>query len=65
MGSACKLFELLIEPHLTAHVMMYRPLINMYSSNFLRTAWSGVVSDYLAAVYGVKQGDVSSSVRIH
>jgi hypothetical protein len=56
----CKLFKLLIKRQLPAHVI--RLLINMYSNNFVRIAWGGVLSDYFLAVNGVKQGGVLSPV---
>jgi len=34
----------------------------MYSNNLVRIAWGGVVSDYISAVNGVKQGGVLSYV---
>jgi hypothetical protein len=56
----CKLFKLLIKRQLPAHVI--RLLINMYTNNFVRVAWCGVMSDYFLAVNGVKQGGVLSPV---
>ena len=56
----CKLLKLLIKRHLPAHVI--RLLINMYSNNYVRIAWGGVMSDYFLAVNGVKQGGVLSPV---
>jgi len=45
---------------MTAHVI--RLLIIMYSHNLVRIAYGGVVSDYLSAVNGVKQGGLLSPV---
>ena len=56
----CKLFKLLIKRHLPAHVI--RLLINLFSNNFVRIACCGVLSDYISAVKGVKQGGVLSPV---
>jgi hypothetical protein len=56
----CKLFRLLIKRELPAHII--RLLINMYTNNFVRVAWRGVMSVYFLAVNGVKQGGVLSPV---
>ena len=34
----------------------------MYSKNLVRIAWGGVLSDYISAINGVKQGGVLSPV---
>ena len=56
----CKLFRLLIKRKLPAHII--RLLINIYTNNFVRVAWHGVMSVYFLAVNGVKQGGVLSPV---
>lgn len=56
----CKLFKLLLEREVPAHVI--RVLINLYTGNFVRVAWCGIMSDYFLAINGVKQGGVLSPV---
>ena len=56
----CKLFKLLVKRELPAHII--RVLINLYTNNFVRVSWCGVMSDYFLAVNGVKQGGVLSPV---
>jgi len=51
---------LLIKCHLPEYVI--RLLINIYSNNLVRIAWGGIVSEYVSAVNGVKQGGVLSPV---
>jgi hypothetical protein len=55
-----KLFNLLIKRGLPACII--RALINMYTGHLIRISWAGVVSDYFAALNGVKQGGVVSPV---
>lgn len=56
----CKLFELLMKRNIPAYIT--RLLINLYSHSLLRVSWSGIVTDYFAALNGVKQGAVLSPV---
>ena len=39
-----------------------RVIIGLYLNNFVRVAWNGVMSEYLLAVNGVKQGGVLSPI---
>jgi Reverse transcriptase (RNA-dependent DNA polymerase) len=39
-----------------------RVLVNLYTHNFVRVSWHGVLSDYFLAVNGVKQGAVLSPI---
>jgi len=50
----CKLFKLLVSRQVPPPII--RVLINFYTGNFVRVAWSGIVSDYFLAINGVKQG---------
>jgi len=56
----CKLFRLLIKRDLPACII--RVLINMYTGHLTRISWAGVMSDYLNALNGVKQGGVISPI---
>ena len=56
----CKLFELLVSRQLLAPIIGV--LINLYTCNYVRVAWCGIVSDYFLAINGVKQGGVLSHV---
>lgn len=56
----CKLFKLLVKRELPACII--RVLVNLYTQNSVRVAWGGAVSEYFAAVNGVKQGAVLSPV---
>jgi len=59
-GKYCKLFRLLIDRGLPDDII--RLLLNVYTSNFVRIAWTDVLSEYFAAANGVKQGGVLSPV---
>jgi len=50
----CKLFRLLVSRQVPA--LIVRVLINCYVGNFVRVQWCGIVSDYVLACNGVKQG---------
>jgi len=56
----CKLFKILIKRGLPTHIIGL--LINLYTNNFVRVSWNGVMSSYFTAVNGVKQGGVLSPV---
>ena len=56
----CKLFKLLLNRQLPAHIL--RVLINLYTNSCVRVAWGAITSDYFSADNGVKQGAVLSPV---
>jgi hypothetical protein len=56
----CKLFRLLLERDIPAQII--RLLVNLYTNNFVRVGWHGVLSDYFLAENGVIQGAVLSPV---
>ena len=56
----CKLLRLLRDHGIPP--CMLRLLLCFYSSNFVRIAWNGVLSEYFLAINGVKQGGVLSPI---
>jgi hypothetical protein len=43
-------------------MVIVRTLIHLYTNNFVRISWFGVMSDYFLALNGVKQGAVLSPI---
>jgi len=56
----CKLFRLLVKRGLPPCIV--RILINLYNVNQVRVLWVGLASDYFAALNGVKQGGMISTI---
>lgn len=56
----CKLFRLLLQRGIPPIIL--RALLQLYTMNFLRVSWFGVMSDHFRAVNGVKQGAILSPI---
>jgi len=52
----CQLFKLLVKRGLPACIV--RILIKLYTGNSVRVLWTGLASDYITTLNGVKQGGV-------